>query len=58
VVRAQQPAMPVIGYLSTNQPQVFARMIDAFEAEYLTAPERFAQPVRFPLRRGRRPYMR
>jgi hypothetical protein len=23
----------------------------------MTAPERFAQPVRFPLHRGRRPYM-
>jgi ABC-type uncharacterized transport system substrate-binding protein len=28
--RAQQPAMPVIGFLSSGQPQVFARMIDAF----------------------------
>src|SRR6266700_1555863 len=27
---AQQPAMPVIGFLSSGQPQVFARMIDAF----------------------------
>jgi putative tryptophan/tyrosine transport system substrate-binding protein len=28
--RAQQPSMPVIGFLSSGQPQVFARMIDAF----------------------------
>jgi putative tryptophan/tyrosine transport system substrate-binding protein len=28
--RAQQPAMPVIGFLSSGQPQVFAHMIDAF----------------------------
>ena len=28
--RAQQPAMPVIGFLSSAQPQVFARLIDAF----------------------------
>jgi putative tryptophan/tyrosine transport system substrate-binding protein len=28
--RAQQPAMPVIGFLSSAQPQVFAHMIDAF----------------------------
>jgi putative ABC transport system substrate-binding protein len=28
--RAQQPAMRVIGFLSSNQPQVFARMLDAF----------------------------
>src|SRR5215470_12555069 len=29
-VRAQQSAMPVIGFLSSAQPQVFAQMIDAF----------------------------
>ena len=29
-VRAQQPTMPVIGFLSSAQPQVFAQMIDAF----------------------------
>jgi ABC-type uncharacterized transport system substrate-binding protein len=29
-VRAQQPTMPVIGFLSSSQPQVFAQMIDAF----------------------------
>jgi len=28
--RAQQPGMPVIGFLSSGQPQVFAHMIDAF----------------------------
>jgi putative ABC transport system substrate-binding protein len=28
--RAQQSTMPVIGFLSSGQPQVFARMIDAF----------------------------
>jgi hypothetical protein len=28
--RAQQSAMPVIGFLSSGQPQVFAHMIDAF----------------------------
>ena len=28
--RAQQSAMPVIGFLSSGQPQVFANMIDAF----------------------------
>src|SRR5438067_10304295 len=28
--RAQQPAMPVIGFLSSGQPQVFAHMIDVF----------------------------
>ena len=28
--RAQQPAMPVIGFLSSGEPQVFAHMIDAF----------------------------
>jgi putative ABC transport system substrate-binding protein len=28
--RAQQSAMPVVGFLSSGQPQVFARMIDAF----------------------------
>jgi ABC-type uncharacterized transport system substrate-binding protein len=28
--RAQQAAMPVIGFLSSGQPQVFAHMIDAF----------------------------
>src|SRR5437773_1742028 len=28
--RAQQPTMPVIGFLSSGQPQVFAHMIDAF----------------------------
>jgi putative ABC transport system substrate-binding protein len=28
--RAQQPTMPVVGFLSSGQPQVFARMIDAF----------------------------
>src|SRR5262245_18660428 len=28
--RAQQPVMPVIGFLSSGQPQVFVRMIDAF----------------------------
>jgi putative tryptophan/tyrosine transport system substrate-binding protein len=27
---AQQQAMPVVGFLSSGQPQVFARMIDAF----------------------------
>ena len=30
VAHAQQPAMPVIGFLSSGQPQVFAHMIDAF----------------------------
>jgi putative ABC transport system substrate-binding protein len=29
-VRAQQPTTPVIGFLSSAQPQVFAQMIDAF----------------------------
>ena len=29
-VRAQQPAVPVIGFLSVSQPTVFAHMIDAF----------------------------
>src|SRR5947208_4898824 len=28
--RAQRPMMPVIGFLSSGQPQVFAHMIDAF----------------------------
>jgi putative ABC transport system substrate-binding protein len=28
--RAQQPAVPVIGFLSSGEPQVFAHMIDAF----------------------------
>jgi ABC-type uncharacterized transport system substrate-binding protein len=28
--RAQQPAMPVVGFLSSGQPQTFAHMIDAF----------------------------
>src|SRR5262249_38279424 len=28
--RAQQQPMPVIGFLSSGQPQVFAHMIDAF----------------------------
>jgi hypothetical protein len=28
--RAQKPATPVVGFLSSGQPQVFAHMIDAF----------------------------
>ena len=28
--RAQQAAIPVVGFLSSGQPQVFAHMIDAF----------------------------
>jgi putative ABC transport system substrate-binding protein len=28
--RGQQPAMPVVGFLSSGPPQVFAHMIDAF----------------------------
>jgi putative ABC transport system substrate-binding protein len=28
--RAQQSGIPVVGFLSSGQPQVFARMIDAF----------------------------
>src|SRR5262245_62140274 len=30
VARAQQAALPVIGFLSSGEPQVFAHMIDAF----------------------------
>src|SRR2546429_8950377 len=30
--RAQRPAIPVIGFLTSTPPQVFANMIDAFRA--------------------------
>jgi ABC-type uncharacterized transport system substrate-binding protein len=49
--RAQQPAMPVIGYLDARTPETSARLVEAFrKGLLLTLAARYAVPAIYPSR--------